>query len=75
MENHLRKKLNSLKRKFKQFTPKTDAKWHGVVSNSSSNYIAVADTKNIAAAVNTWQSDSSQMALSNQATHINQEIS
>jgi len=31
--------------------------------------------KNIAAAVNTWQSDSSQMALSNQATHINQEIS
>ena len=75
MKNHLRNKFRNLRRKFKQFAPETKDKMIGVVSNSSSNNIAVADTKNIATTVNTRQSDSSQMALSNQVTHINQEIS
>ena len=74
MANHLGRKKNGLKRKFKQSARKTHFKMMGV-SDSNVYNIAVADIKNIAAVVNTWQSDSSQMTSSNQATHINQEIS
>jgi len=74
MANHLRRKIDGLKRKLKQSTRKAQAKMIGVSGRNAHN-ITVTDRKNIAVAVNTWQTNSSQMTASNQVTEINQEIS
>jgi len=74
MRNHLRRKLNGLKRKLNQSAPIAQIKRVGLSrSDAHKHNITVANIINFAAVVNTWQTDSSQMVFSNQATHINQE--